>query len=188
MDFLEAFKDCLEVRNTLLKLRNTLLPSVNPFASWRNPWTSSRNTIILEKYIGSVEGPVYFHMESTDFLRIHRFFLQGYVVFCLENNSFLEESFDFFEDKLIPIRKPWLLLRNPWNSFRNPSISLRNRLMMTPARDPKQWFFSPSGMLDGQLAWGAIWTKKCWFSIVNIDVWARNLAFRLDETRASVTK
>ena len=59
---------------------------------------------------------------------------------------------------------------------------------MTPARNPKQWFFSPSGMLDGQLAWGAIWTKKCWFSIVNIDVWARNLAFRLDETRASVTK
>ena len=59
---------------------------------------------------------------------------------------------------------------------------------MTPARNPKQWFCSPSGMLDGQLAWGAIWTKKCWFSIVNIDVWARNLVFRLDETRASVTK
>ena len=39
---------------------------------------------------------------------------------------------------------------------------------MTPARDPKQWFFSPSGILDGQLAWGAIWTKTCWFSIVNI--------------------
>ena len=59
---------------------------------------------------------------------------------------------------------------------------------MTPARDPKQWFYSPSGMLDGQLAWGAIWTKKCWFSIVDIDVWARDRLFRLDETRASVTK
>ena len=55
---------------------------------------------------------------------------------------------------------------------------------MTPARNPRQWFCSPSGVLDGQLAWGAIWK---WFSIVNIDVWARDHSFRLDETTASVT-
>jgi hypothetical protein len=57
-------------------------------------------------------------------------------------------------------------------------------IYISPARDPKQWFCSPSGVLDGQLAWGAIWK---WFSIVNIDVWARDHSFRLDETTASVT-
>ena len=40
----------------------------------------------------------------------------------------------------------------------------------------------------GQLVWGAIWTKKCWFFSVNRDVWARDPLFRLGETRASVTK
>ena len=32
------------------------------------------------------------------------------------------------------------------------------------------------------------WIRKCWFSILNVDVWARNLVFCVDETRASVTK
>ena len=45
-----------------------------------------------------------------------------------------------------------------------------------------------AGTSGGQLAWGAIWAQKCWFSTINIDVWARDLVFRLDETRASVTK
>ena len=89
--------------------------------------------------------------------------------------------------------------KNIWNCLKkgqkdfpiNPNLadlSMGRTNKMTPARNPKPWCCSPSGMLDGQLAWGAIWTKKCWFSIVNIDVWARNLVFRLDETRASVTK
>ena len=45
-----------------------------------------------------------------------------------------------------------------------------------------------AGMSRGQLAWGAIWIRTCWSSSVNMDVWACNLAFRLNETRESVTK
>ena len=48
-------------------------------------------------------------------------------------------------------------------------------------RGAKSW-------ICGQLGGGAIWTKKCWFFIVNIGVWARDLLFRVGKTRASVTK
>ena len=70
----------------------------------------------------------------------------------------------------------WVSILNSWKQH------------MTRARDPKQWFWSPSGMLECQLAWEASWIRKCWFSLGTIDVWARDHPFRLDETRASVTK
>ena len=43
-----------------------------------------------------------------------------------------------------------------------------------------------AGMSRGQLAWGAIWTRKCWFSIVNIDVWVCDLLFRREQESPSI--
>ena len=50
---------------------------------------------------------------------------------------------------------------------------LSSRPSVSPRRNTRSWAQVANS--------GAIWNRKCWFSIVNIDVWARNLVFRLDE-------